>query len=113
MTKELNNNDNFNSTNKLHELEDKDNFQTYAIGDISPELLWDYQGTIKNIYVNDELTIPIEDTFGLLILNNDVENVLSQISENFNYKHIQTFDQNVGSKRKERLIRQFYRISKK
>ncbi len=109
----LNQNKDYNSINPLHKLEHTLDITTYSIGDITPELLWDYNGKLKNIYKNETLTIPSETQFGLLLMNEDVAIILSLLSSKYNYKQLETYNLNAGSKKKERLIRQFYLISKK
>ncbi|MBL4939355.1 MAG: glycosyltransferase family 39 protein [Lutibacter sp.] len=109
----LNKNKEFKSINTLHTFENSNRILTYTIGEITPELLWDYNGILKNIYKNEELKIPHKNQFGLLLMNNDLEVILPQLKNNYNIKHIETYNLNVGSKKKERLIRQFYLVSKK
>lgn len=113
ISKELNKKEAFNAINTLHTIENKNNINTYSIGEITPELLWNYNGILKDIYKNKTLKIPSEDNFGILILNEDVEKIISQLSENYHLKFTETYNLNVGSKNKERLIRQFYLVSKK
>lgn len=113
ISKSLTKNKAFNSIHKLHKLERSYNIKTYVIGEITPELLWDYNGILKNVYKNEELKIPNENQFGLLLMNKDIKLILAQLENDYNTKLIETYNLNVGSKRKERLIRQFYLISKK
>ncbi len=113
ISKSLNKNEAFNSINKLHLLEKSYDIKTYSIGVITPELLWDYNGIIKNIYKNEDLKIPNDNQFGLLLMNRDLKLILSQLKNNYNAKLIETYNLNVGSKKKGRLIRAFYLISKK
>ncbi|MFA5298349.1 MAG: glycosyltransferase family 39 protein [Lutibacter sp.] len=109
----LNKNTAFKSINSLHQFEKDNKIITYSIGEIVPELLWDYNGILKDIYKNESLEIPSETNFGLLVTNNDKEIIKSQLNQDYNLKLIETYDLNVGSKKKERLIRQFYLVSKK
>jgi len=113
ISKSLTKNKAFNSINKLHQFEKSNNIKTYTIGEITPELLWDYNGILKNIYKNEELKIPHKNKFGLLLMNNDLEVILPQLKSSYNIKHIETYNLNVGSRKKERLIREFYLVSKK
>jgi len=113
ISKSLNINEEYNSINTLHNLEVKSKITTYAIGDVTPELLWDYNGIIKNIYKNDSLKIPFENQFGLLLMNDKIETIIPLFSQNYEAQYIETYNLNVGSRKKERLIRQFYLISKK
>ncbi len=113
ISKSFNQNDAYNSINSLHNIEAVNKITTYSIGEITPELLWDYNGILKNIYKNDILIIPTKNKFGLLLMNKDSEAIISQLGLDYNLKLLDTYNLNVGSKKKERLIRQFYLVSKK
>ncbi len=113
IAKSFNKNIAYNSINSLHQVENKSNIISYSIGEITPELLWNYNGTLKNIYKNEVLTIPEENKFGILVMNKDIEAITSQLSQSYNMEMVETYNLNVGSKKKERLIRQFYLVSKK
>ncbi len=113
ISQSLNKNVAYKSINSLHSIEDKSNLKTYSIGEIAPELLWDYNGTLKDIYKNGQLEIPNETSFGLLIMDEDVPIITSQLNNNYKLELKETYNLNEGSKMKERLIRQFYIISKK
>ncbi|SNR39017.1 ArnT family glycosyltransferase [Lutibacter flavus] len=113
ISKSFNKNDQFKAINSLHTIETNYKINTYSIGEIAPELLWDYNGILKDIYKNETLQIPLETNFGLLIMNADIETITAELNSNYNLKLIETYNLNVGSKMKERLIRQFYLVSKK
>lgn len=113
LSESLNKNTTFESINSLHQFEKSNKIITYSIGETAPELLWDYKGILKDIYKNESLEIPSESNFGLLVTNDDKENIESQLNQDYNMKLIETYDLNVGSKKKERLIRKFYLVSKK
>ena len=113
ISKIFNKNNTYKSIHSLHLIETKNDIKSYTIGEIAPELLWDYNGRLKNIYKNDELILPAKNSFGLLIMNNDIKAISYQLIQKYNLELLATYDLNVGSKKKERLIRQFYLISKK
>jgi len=113
ISKSFTNNKEYNAINTLHTFEEKHAITTFSIGEITPELLWDYNGYLKNIYKNQTLIIPNTNTFGLLIMNADVNTITSKLQPNFTLQFIETYNLNVGLKKKERLIRQFYLVSKK
>jgi 4-amino-4-deoxy-L-arabinose transferase-like glycosyltransferase len=113
MSKSLNKNIDFTSINTIHELEKEHGIKTYSIGNLAPEIIWIYKGVIKNIYKNDEIDIPETKQFGLLMLNDEVGMVNHLLKKNYTLKLLKTYNFNVGSKKKERLIRQFYLVSKK
>ncbi|MFK5958411.1 MAG: hypothetical protein QM495_05995, partial [Lutibacter sp.] len=113
ISKSLNQNTNYNAISTIHQYEEKYNINTYSIGKISPEMLWNYKGIIKNIYKKEELTIPKSSQFGLLMMNYNVKIITSLLKKNYTIQLIETYNFNMGSKMKERLIRQFYLVSKK
>lgn len=113
ISKVFNKNENYNTIFGLHQLEKKYTITTYSIGEITPEILWDYNGKIKNINENEILEFPSQNKFGLLVQIEDVERITSILNQNYQYKLVETYNLNVGSKQKDRLIRQFYIVSKK
>ncbi|MBI9041150.1 glycosyltransferase [Lutibacter sp.] len=113
ISQSLNKNVAYKSINSLHLIEDSSSIKTYSIGEIAPELLWDYNGTLKDIYKNGQLEVPNETRFGLLIMDEDVPIITSQLNNIYKLELKETYNLNEGSKMKERLIRQFYIISKK
>lgn len=113
LSESLNKNPEFKSTNTLRQYEKSEQIVSYSIGEMAPEMLWDYNGILKDIYKNKVLEIPSEPNFGLLLMNEDVEIIKSELNQDYNLKRIKTYNLNVGSKSKERLIREFYLVSKK
>ncbi len=113
LSKSFNKNTEYQAINSLHSIEQNSGFKTYSVGEITPELLWDYNGYLKNIFLNNHLLIPSEEKFGLLILNKDVAFIKKELAPNYNLKHLKTYNLNVGSRKKERLIRQLYLVTKK
>jgi 4-amino-4-deoxy-L-arabinose transferase-like glycosyltransferase len=113
MSASINKNNTYNEINSLHQIKDNTHIAIYSIGEVAPELLWNYNGKIKNIYKNKTLQIPEENKFGLLVLNKDVLKISQKLSKNYQLQLMETYNLNSGSKKKERLIRQFYLISKK
>ncbi|MDD3722596.1 MAG: glycosyltransferase family 39 protein [Lutibacter sp.] len=113
LSKSLNKNIAFKSINSLHQFEKTNNITTYSIGETAPELLWDYNGILTDIYKNGLLKTPPEPNFGLLLMNDDKEIIKSQLNKDYNFELIDTYNLNVGSKNKDRLIREFYLVSKK
>ncbi|MFD0762585.1 ArnT family glycosyltransferase [Lutibacter aestuarii] len=113
ISKHFTKNQAYNSINKLHTIELKNDIKSYSIGELTPELLWDYNGKIKNIYKNDVLDMPAENNFGILLMNKDVEFIKLKLANKYTFKLLDTYNLNFGAKNKERLIRQFYLVSKK
>ena len=113
LSKHFNQNEAYSSISALKEFEKKYQIKTFSIDEVTPELIWDYNGKIQNIYKNEQLKIPNKGSFGLLIMNNDTSLILKKLAPNYTLKNIETFNINFGAKQKERLIRQFYLASKK
>jgi len=118
----FNKNKNYNSFQSVHQFEVENKLSTFSIGQLansrnkkydSPELLWYYNGKVQNIFINNILVLPPDEAFGLLILNEDVPHISYLLNTNYNLKWIETINLNVGAKKKERMIREFYLISKK
>lgn len=103
----------YTSINSLQQFEKENNINTYAIHTITPEMIWDYNGKIKNIYLNDQLNVPTENSFGLLIPTINIEEINNKLNGDYDVKFIKTYNLNVGAKQKNRLIRNFYLVSKK
>ena len=113
LSKSLNANTEFKSIHSLHQFEKNNQITCYSIGEMAPELLWDYNGILKDIYKNETLKIPVEPDFGLLLMHEDVKIITAQLRQDYNFKLIETYNLNVGAKKKPRLIREFYLVSKK
>jgi len=113
LSKTINKNTSYYSITSLKEVEKTHKITSYAIGEIAPEFIWQYNGKIKNIYKNNLLKIPEESSFGLLILNSQIESYSNLLNGEFILEKKATYNINTGSKSKERLIRQFYLVTKK
>lgn len=113
ISKVFNKNEEYVSMNSLNRFENLHHINTYAIQEVTPEMIWDYNGKIQNIYKNNTLKLPTEKTFGLLLMKDNVDSIKNQLTENYNLELKETYNLNVGSKQKERLVRQFYLVSKK
>ena len=113
LSKTINKNTSYYSITSLKEVEKTHEITSYAIGEIAPEFIWQYNGKIKNIYKNNLLKIPEESSFGLLLLNSQIESYSNLLNGEFNLEKKAIFNINTGSRSKERLIRQFYLVTKK
>ncbi len=112
LQKAMYSNANFKQITELKEkIEPKFNIKSYTFGGLTPELLWYYDGKIKNIYKNDAFQLPKEKQFGLLIEERNT-NQLKKLPKNYSYKLIEEFDINYFKKKRKRLIRKYYMITK-
>lgn len=113
ISKAFNINPHYKSIYSLHQFEITNDIKTYSFKKTSPEMLWDYNGKIPNLFKNEVLTFPNGNSFGLLISSKDVNAISSQLTNKYKFEFIETYNLNLGSKQKERLIQEFYLISKK
>jgi len=113
ISKHFNKNETYNSISSLKKLEEQHQITTFSIDEVTPELIWEYNGKIENIYKEEQLELPKLASFGLLIMNKDTSFIQQKLAPNFNLQNLETYNINFGAKQKERLIRQFYLVSKK
>ncbi len=112
LSKALYNNPYFNHILSLKEtIEVEHTIKSYTFEELTPELLWYYGSKIDNIYINNTFTLPNEEKFGLLIEPRNV-NLLKIIPENYSIELINEFDLNYFKKKRKRLIRKYYLITK-
>ena len=113
ISKNFESKENYNSIDNLKQIQAENNIKVYSIHEVTPELIWQYNGKIKNIYKNETFVFPSENKFALLVLDEDIALFKSIVGENYTIKHIETYNLNVSKKIRERLIRQCYLVSKK
>ena len=112
LQKALYNNSNFHQITHLKDtVESERNIKSYSFGELTPELLWYYDSNITNIYKNDTYQLPFDKQFGLLIDENNVDQ-LKKLPSNYIVEEIGEFDLNYFKKKRKRLIRKYYLITK-
>ncbi|MCM2301873.1 MAG: hypothetical protein NDI80_04550, partial [Flavobacteriaceae bacterium] len=107
LVKSFFNNKDFNNIKELHKIEQKLKIKPYSFGELAPELIWEYDGVIKNIYKNKKLNIPETDTFGLLVDENLKVEFQKNFEKEFKIEYISRFDNNyiINKQKKHRSIR--------
>lgn len=108
----FNQNKDYNSISSLHLIEDKNNIKTYSIGEITPEMIWNYNGKIENIFKNEELLVPEDNKFTILISKENKPQTLNYFKGTYEIEFLETYNMNVGFNKKDRLIRQLFLVSK-
>ena len=112
LQKALYNNSNFHQITHLKDTIESDlNIKSYAFTGLTPELLWYYDSKITNIYKNDSFQLPDDKQFGLLIDERNV-NLLKELPQHYSAEEIGEFDLNYFKKKRKRLIRKYYLITK-
>ena len=109
----INNNSAYNSIQNLDQTEKKLNIVSYSFNEVAPEILWYYNGQLKDLNKNGELILPKESNFGLLLKSEDTATVIKQLNNAYNFEFLETYNANTGSKFKERLVGHYYKVSKK
>lgn len=113
LSKALYNNPTFHQISHLKETVELDRgIKSYTFSGLTPELLWYYGEKIEPIYINEEFALPNEEQFGLLIEERNVK-LLKNLANTHTTELIGEFDLNYFKKKRERLIRKYYLITKK
>jgi 4-amino-4-deoxy-L-arabinose transferase-like glycosyltransferase len=112
LQKALYSNPNFNQISGLKESIEKDrNIKSYTFKDLTPELLWYYDSKIINIKNENSFELPKDEKFGLLI-SKQYLHLLKNLPETHSAKLLEEFDLNYFKKKRARLIREYYLITK-
>ena len=106
--------DNSNYHNISHlksTVESQEGVKSYTIGNLTPELLWYYEGKITDLYIDKTLNLPKEEKFGLLIEKQN-KHLLELLPPDYSKELIGNFDLNYFKKKRDRLERDYYLITK-
>lgn len=106
-------NKNFRPVSLAHTFEKNEKIISYSAGNVAPELLWNYNESLKNIYKNNRLILPKQNKFGLILSADTDSSVLKELQKNYTLKLTDSFNLNIGLKNKNRLIANYYLVEKK
>lgn len=112
LTKAFNSNPKFNNISQLKQLEAKHHVVSYSFSKITPELVWAYNGILKNINKNQEFELPKETSFGLLVDTDYLDTFRNKIPKGYTIEEITVFNHNYIIKERNRLISHYFIISK-
>ena len=108
--------DNYNPPKDLLSSAESKNLEVYALGHISPEMIWEYGNKLNQLETENGLILPEEQAFGLLTDGLDSQ-VLKQIERQFEVEKRDIYDLNItpeGARGyNERLRTEFYILTKK
>lgn len=86
----------------------------YELTFFTPELIWDYKNNIPVLHNGEEVVIPREETFGLLVAEHDKE-LFEKTFKNYQVEKIDRYDMNPqpegNRQHKTRLWRDFYVVT--
>ncbi|AFL81656.1 PMT family glycosyltransferase, 4-amino-4-deoxy-L-arabinose transferase [Aequorivita sublithincola DSM 14238] len=92
------------------------NIEIYEFSDMTPELIWDYGEKMKILREDENILIPEENQFGVMVSDNNHESFEEAFSE-FNKEFIVRYDMNPKGKdsrtHKNRLYRDLFVVTKK
>lgn len=111
----ITNNPEYKPFSELKSLEDKQNIKIYEFSDMTPELIWDYGEKMQVLKNGDEITIPEENQFGVLV-NEDNLQLFKETFPNFRRERAARYDMNPKGKdsktHKTRLYRDLFIVTK-
>jgi hypothetical protein len=87
------------------------NIKSYTFGTLTPELLWYYDTKIIDIKSGNVFELPKDEKFGLLI-SKQYLHLLKNLPKTHSAELIEEFDLNHFKKKRDRLIRKYYLITK-
>lgn len=112
----ITNNPEYKDFAELHSFGKNKNITIYEFSDMTPELIWDYGEKMEILKIEEDIKIPNEKEFGVMVSENNQKN-FSEAFSNFNREFIMRYDMNPkgadSRTHKDRLYRDLYIVSKK
>jgi len=116
MAKTFSYNPNYYSLSNLDTWQNKTNLTVYEYYKFCPEMIWDYGKPIKVLTKGDDVYIPKENNFGVLVSLNQKDNFTNTFKE-YTLEKIERYDMNQkepgNRSHRPRLWRDLYLVSKK
>lgn len=111
----ITNNPEYKSFSELKSLEEKQNIKIYEFSDMTPELIWDYGEKMQVLKNGDEISIPAENHFGVLVHEDNLQ-LFKETFPNFRRERAARYDMNPKGKdsktHKNRLYRDLFIVTK-
>ena len=115
MAKALTVNPDFKGYSELNAWQQSENVEVYELTNFTPELLWDYGDTIEVLLEDENIRIPSENRFGVLVAKED-EGKFRNAFFGYTFKKIARYDMNPKGEddrsHKTRLYRDLYLVTK-
>lgn len=112
----ITNNAEYKPFSELQTFAKEQHLKIYEFSDMTPELIWDYGEKMKILKVGENVTIPEENQFGVMVSENNHENFDNAFS-NFKRERIARYDMNPkgtdSRTHKDRLYRDLFIVTKK
>ncbi|MCM5664414.1 ArnT family glycosyltransferase [Galbibacter mesophilus] len=112
LAKSFNSNTSFNNIDTL-----QTNFPLYSIGEPAPEMIWHLGYAAPEIMRGEQIEIPMENEFGILVTTANKEKIKRIFADNYSLTFKETFDINYTaspgeSAYKDRLVSHYYIVKK-
>ncbi|MEZ4778611.1 MAG: glycosyltransferase family 39 protein [Flavobacteriaceae bacterium] len=115
LAKTLTVNPEFKGLSKLNDWQTETNLKVYEFGVFSPELIWDFGKPIQRLRTDNEVALPSETTFGLLVAEED-ETKFKNYFKEYTIEKITRYDMNPQAPghrtHRPRLWRDLYLLTK-
>ena len=111
----ITNNPEYKPFSELQAWEKQQNLKVYEFSDMTPELIWDYGKKMQILKNGDEIVIPEENKFGVLVSEEKMQ-LFKETFPNFKTKRVTRYDMNPKGKNsrthKTRLYRDLFIVTK-
>ncbi len=112
----ITNNPEYKAFSELNNFGKKENIKIYEFSDMTPELIWDYGDKMKILKEGDNVAVPEENKFGVMVSESNHEN-FNQAYSNFKREFIARYDMNPkgsdSKTHKDRLYRDLFIVTRK
>lgn len=106
-------NPDYASTTKVQIFEQLHGIKTYALTSVPPEIVWDFGKPIPIInQTGNHIRLPMEMTFGLMVDQQDTT-LIDSLFAGYTIEKVYRINLHFANKKKERLIKNYYIITKK
>ncbi len=111
----ITNNPEYKPFSELQFWEKQQNLKVYEFSDMTPELIWDYGEKMKVLKEGENISIPEENQFGVLVQEENLQ-LFKETFPNFRRERVARYDMNPKGKEsrthKTRLYRDLFIVSK-
>ncbi|HET8803908.1 MAG TPA: DUF308 domain-containing protein, partial [Aequorivita sp.] len=112
----ITNNPEYKPFSELQAWEKQQNLKVYEFSDMTPELIWDYGEKMQILKNGDEILIPKENQFGILVSEEKMQ-LFKETFPNYKIEKVARYDMNPKGKdsrtHKTRLYRDLFIVTKK
>ncbi|MDP2687646.1 MAG: glycosyltransferase family 39 protein [Aequorivita sp.] len=111
----ITNNPEYKPFSELQAWEKQQNLKVYEFSDMTPELIWDYGEKMQILKNGDEIIIPMENQFGVLVSEEKMQ-LFKETFPNYKIEQVARYDMNPKGKdsrtHKTRLYRDLFIVTK-